>query len=262
MIRVMIIDDEPHARLKLAALIKGAPDLELAGVCQNGLEAVAAIRRERPDLVFLDIQMPELGGFELLDVLGKDRPPYIIFTTAYSEYAAQAFEVEAVDYLLKPFDASRFERALGRARRLISETGGAPAQGEGLDRHLSQLASLLDKRLGKARILVKVGTAIRPLDAGAILYVESEGDYLKLVLQGEELRIRERMKDIEDQVADAGFVRIHRSVLVNLDHVREMKPKKHGDYEFQMADGSRFVSGSTYRGNVRRILEQRTRRGD
>jgi two-component system LytT family response regulator len=259
-IRVLVVDDEPHARQKLTQLIGMAGDLELLGTCQNGLEAVEAVRRQRPDLLFLDIQMPGMGGFEALRALGDEAPPYVIFTTAYSEYAAQAFEMEAVDYLLKPFDVSRFERALNRARKLI---GGAAAPGTGngedLGRHLTRLASMLDQRFGKSRILVKVGTGIRPLDVASIFYVESEGDYLRLAVASEKLRIRERMKDIEEQVADAGFVRIHRSVLVNLEHVREMKPKKHGDYEFLMSDGTRFVSGATYRASVRRILEQRGR---
>ena len=256
MIRVLVVDDEPHARQKLVKLIEGVADLKLLGSCQNGQEAVDTIRRDRPDLVFLDIQMPRLGGFEALEVLGNPLP-YIIFTTAYSEYAARAFEVEAVDYLLKPFDVTRFERALARARRMIRER--APNSAPALD-VAQQFAALLDRRLGRARLMVKVGTVIRPLDVPSILYVQSEGDYLRLQLIGEELRIRERMKDIEQQVADAGFVRIHRSVLVNLDHVREMKPKKHGDYEFQMSDGECFVSGATYRGNVKRLLEQRIRR--
>jgi two-component system LytT family response regulator len=258
-IRVLVIDDEPHARLKLIQLIKRVPDLELAGVCQDGREAVQAIRMERPDLIFLDIQMPELDGFEVLESLRGSRLPYLIFTTAHSEHAARAFEVEAVDYLLKPFDASRFERALDRARQLIGGRGLAQGSSPDLDRHLSHLAAVLEKRFGKARILVKAGNAIRPLDPAAILYVQSEGDYLRLKLADEELRIREPMKDIEQQVADAGFVRIHRSVLVNLSHVKEMKPKKHGDYEFRMTDGASFVSGTTYRGSVRRILEQRLR---
>jgi len=258
-IRVLVVDDEPHARQKLSQLIGMAGDLELLGTCQNGLEAVQAVRKHRPDLLFLDIQMPGLGGFEALQALGADAPPYVIFTTAYSEYAAQAFEMEAVDYLLKPFDSGRFERAVNRARKLIGNAGGAAARGQDLDRHLSRLASMLDRRFGKTRMLVKVGTGIRPLDVAGIFYVESEGDYLRLAVAGETLRIRERMKDIEEQVADAGFVRIHRSVLVNLEHVREMKPKKHGDYEFLMSDGARFVSGATYRASVRRILEQRSR---
>ncbi|MGE5625271.1 MAG: LytR/AlgR family response regulator transcription factor [Bacillota bacterium] len=257
MIRVLVADDEPHARLKLANLIEATPDLKLIGTCQNGREVVEAVRREHPDLLFLDIQMPELGGFEALEQLGLDRLPYVIFTTAYSEYAAQAFEVEAVDYLLKPFDITRFERALARARRLLGTT---PPQAAPDAVITEQFAALLEKRLGKSRLMVKVGTGIRPLDAAAILYIQAEGDYLKLRIAGEELRIRERMKDIEQQVVEAGFVRIHRSVLVNLDHVREMKPKKHGDYEFLMSDGARFVSGSTYRGNVKRLLDQRAHR--
>ncbi|HEX4299846.1 MAG TPA: LytTR family DNA-binding domain-containing protein [Gammaproteobacteria bacterium] len=258
MIRVVIADDEPHARNKLSQLIRTADDLELLASCSDGKEALAAIRSQRPDLVFLDIQMPELGGFEVLKSLG-DKRPYVIFTTAYSEYAAQAFEVEAVDYLLKPFDITRFERALSRARRLLVGDEATPAAAEP-NPEFDRLASLLDRRLGKTRLLVKVGNGIRPVDVAGIFYVESEGDYLNVAIAGERLRIRERMKDIEEQVGDTGFVRIHRSVLVNLEHVREMKPKKHGDYEFLMADGARFVSGATYRGNVRRILDQRTHR--
>ena len=257
MIKVLVVDDEPHARQKLVKLIEAVPDLKLIGICQNGQEAVDTIRRERPDLVFLDIQMPELGGFETLEQLGLDQLPYIIFTTAYSEYAARAFEVEAVDYLLKPFDVGRFERALARARRLLGEAG---AKGAAASSMAEQFATLLDQRLAKSRLLVKVGTGIRPLDTAAILYVQAEGDYLQLRVGAEKLRIRERMKDIEQQVMEAGFVRIHRSVLVNLDHVREMKPKKHGDYEFLMSDGARFISGATYRSNVKCLLEQRSGR--
>lgn len=252
-----MVDDEPHARQKLVKLIEAVPDLKLIGTCQNGLEAVEVVRREHPDVIFLDIQMPELDGFEALERIDLEQLPYIIFTTAYGEYAARAFEVEAVDYLLKPFDVSRFERALERARRLVGDTVSRGVTASGMAK---QFAALLDRRLAKSRLLVKVGTGIRPLDASIILYVQAEGDYLRLKLPDEELRIRERMKDIEQQVAGAGFVRIHRSVLVNLDHVREMKPKKHGDYEFLMSDGERFVSGATYRGNVKLLLEQRSGR--
>ena len=256
MIRVLVVDDEPHARQKLVRLIELEPDLTLAGTCQNGLELVHAVRELRPDLVFLDVQMPELGGFEALERLEEVQRPYVIFTTAYSEYGAQAFEVAAVDYLLKPFDTGRFERALNRARRLFERQEGQVPSGE----VVRQVEALLDRRLGAQRLMVKVGTAIRPLDPAEILYLRSEGDYLKLKLGSEELRIRERMKDIEEQLAGAGsFVRIHRSALVNLAHVREMKPKQHGDYEFRMSDGRRFVSGATYRANVRRLLELRTR---
>jgi len=257
MIKVLVVDDEPHARQKLVRLIESAPDLYLLGACQSGAELVEAVESHRPDLLFLDIQMPELNGFEALERLGQDRAPYVIFTTAYSEYAAQAFEVEAVDYLLKPFDAGRFERALNRARKLIGQQTTRPGA---MDAAVAQqFAEQLDRRLGKMRLMVKVGTTIRPLDPAAILYLRSAGDYLKIKLQSEELRIREHMKDIEEQVTGMGFMRIHRSVLLNLEHVRELQPKKHGDYEFRMDDGARFVSGATYRGNVRRLLEQRNR---
>lgn len=255
MIKVLVVDDEPHARQKLVRFIDMEPDLKLAGVCQNGLELVDKVRELHPDLLFLDVQMPELGGFEALERMERKERPYVIFTTAYSEYGAQAFEVEAVDYLLKPFDASRFERAVNRARRLFERQAQA-----GPGEVARQVEAALDRRLERRRLMVKVGTAIRPLDAAEILYLRSAGDYLKLKLAAEELRIRERMKDIEEQLAGAGgFVRIHRSALVNLDHVREMKPKQHGDYEFRMSDGVRFVSGATYRANVRKLLEQRGR---
>lgn len=255
MIKVLVVDDEPHARQKLVRLIGMEPDLKLAGVCQNGAELVDAVRELRPDLLLLDVQMPELGGFEALERMERQDRPYVIFTTAYSEYGAQAFEVEAVDYLLKPFDAGRFERAIERVRRLVERRHAAdPAV------MTRQMETLLDRRLGPRRLMVKVGTAIRPLDPAGILYLRSEGDYLKLRLPGEELRVRERMKDVEAELAGAGgFLRIHRSVLVNTAHVLELKPKQHGDYEFRLSDGMRFVSGATYRGNVRHFLDQRSR---
>lgn len=256
MIKTLIVDDEPHARKKLAQFVQDDPELVLVASCQNGIEAVEAIRLQEPDLVFLDIQMPELNGFEMLAKLEPAKRPYIIFTTAYSEYAAQAFEVEAIDYLLKPFDGTRFARAVNRAKRQIVSASVDIRRQLAVNLDLDRLSDLLDQHARKPRLAVKARGKIRLLEAEEILYAQSEGDFLNVTIEGEVLRTRERMKDMQERMIKEGFVRIHRSVLINPNHVKELKPKKHGDYEFHMANGARFTSSASYRENVRLILRK------
>jgi two-component system LytT family response regulator len=248
MIRVMLAEDEPHARSKLRDLIQGEPDLELVGECADGLEALRLVAAARPDLLFLDIQMPGLSGVELVRSLEPGYAPCIIVTTAYSEHAVWAFDANVVDYLLKPYDKARFRRALHRTRLAMHDAGrinGAPARPGG--RVAWQAADTLK---------MKVGTRIKFITAGKILYMQAQGDYLQVNTVDEEFLVRERIKNMEDVLDGACFKRVHRSVLLNLNYIKEMKAWMHGDYEFTMQDGAMFRSSATYRDTVRAMVKR------
>ncbi|MGH7749266.1 MAG: LytR/AlgR family response regulator transcription factor [Candidatus Dormibacteria bacterium] len=253
MIRVAVIDDEPHARFKLVKLIDAEPDLDLVGEYGTGAEALKGITQQRPDLIFLDIQMPDLDGFRMLETLDTRTPPYVIFTTAYTEYATKAFEFEAIDYLLKPFDVTRFQKAVDKSRRIINQAPRHSDPRAGIE-HLETIASHLGNKSSNNRLLVKLGTKIRFLDAYKIRHIQAAGDFLKVAINDEVLLIRERMQAMEGRLTPGTFIRIHRSALINLDFVKEMKAKQHGDYEFIMLDGERFLSSARYRASIRLIL--------
>jgi two-component system LytT family response regulator len=256
--RVMIVDDEPHARQRLRTLLEGEPALEVVGEAGDGLEALEKIRALTPDVVFLDIQMPELSGLQLLERLSGERVPRVVFTTAYDEYAIEAFDLAALDYLLKPFDRERFQKALGRARAAFE--GGGP----GFDPR--ELKELIDQVRGggggrgdwrEKRLVVKVGSKVRFLNVDEIECVLAEGDYVAVQVGKETLLVRERMRDVEGRLERHGFFRIHRSSLINLAWLREMRPFRHGDYEFVMASGKVLQSSPTYRDQVQQLAANR-----
>lgn len=255
--RVMIVDDEPHARQRLRSLLEGEPALEIVGEAGDGLEALERIRVLAPDLVFLDIQMPELSGLQMLERLAGERVPRVVFTTAYDEFAIEAFDLAALDYLLKPFDRERFQKALARARAAFE--GGSPA----LDpRDLKELIDQVRVGGGRTdwrdkRLVVKIGSKVRFLSVDDIECVLAEGDYVAVQVGKETLLVRERMRDVEGRLEKHGFFRIHRSSLINLAHLREMRPFRHGDYEFVMASGKVLQSSPTYRDQVQALAANR-----
>ncbi|HET7921239.1 MAG TPA: LytTR family DNA-binding domain-containing protein [Gammaproteobacteria bacterium] len=256
MIKVLIVDDEPLARKRVHDLLRDEPDVQILGESGDGLDAREKVRTLEPDLLFLDIKMPGLTGLELSRLLHEAKIPCIIFTTAYSEHAVDAFGVDAVDYLLKPFDKQRLHEALARARKRLA--GAVPDAAE-LARILRQFSGLADNRSSAApeRLAVKDGTHIKFLVLNDITHMQSEGDYLHIhSLNGEHAMIRERMRDMEQRLSQAAFMRISRSLLVNTRHILEMKPTAHGDYEFMLPAGERLVSGKTYREAVRALLAQ------
>ncbi len=255
-LKVLVVDDEPHARQRVRALLEDEPGVEVVGEAGDGLEALDKIRTLKPDCVFLDIQMPELSGLQLVERLSGEHTPHVVFTTAYDEYAIEAFDLAALDYLLKPFDRERFRKALERARTAVREGGRA------LD--ATQLKELIEQvRSGKTdwrekRLVVKVGTKVRFLNVDEIEFVLAEGDYVAVQAGKESLLVRERMRDVEGRLEKHGFFRIHRSALINLSWLREMRPFRHGDYEFVMASGKVLQSSPTYREQVQALAQARS----
>ncbi len=249
-IRVLIVDDEPIARERLRALLEREPDLEVLGECRDGNEAVAAIRRERPDLVFLDVQIPELDGFGVIRALSDDKLPVVVFVTAYDQYALQAFEVHAVDYLLKPFDEERFQRALLRARQAIqAEQGGGVNE-----RLLALLKDLQPEPQYLERVVVKNSGRLFFLRTDELDWIESSGNYVCLHAGKESHLLRETMSALESRLDPARFIRIHRTAIVRIDAIKELHPLFHGEYEVALRDGTRLTLSRSYRDRLQSLL--------
>ena len=236
-IRVAIVDDEPLARRRIRKLLARDADVETVCDCADGYEAAAAIVEHAPDLVFLDVRMPEVDGFQLLERLQPARLPLVIFVTAYDEYALRAFEVSAVDYLLKPFDRKRFAQALQRAKaRLATERGSDMNQ-----RTLALLEEIKARSSHLERLVVKSGGRAFFLKAEEINWIEAEGKYVRLHVGRESYLLREAIGTLEAQLDPKRFLRIHRSTVVNIDCVRELQPWFHGEYRVLLCDGTELT---------------------
>jgi two-component system LytT family response regulator len=249
-INALIVDDEPLARERVRELLAGADDIAIIGEAANGEEALTMIAGESPDLVFLDIQMPGLDGFGLLRALAPDDIPTIIFVTAFDQYAMQAFDAHAIDYLLKPFDRERFDLALGRARAVMR----GRAAGALDDRLASLLEDLKPEPRFLERVLVKTGGKVLLLKAEDIDWIEAAGNYLRLHVGRDRHLLRETMAGIERQLDPKIFVRIHRSTIVNLDRITAFEPALHGDYSVTLQDGRTLTLTRTYRAAVEEAL--------
>lgn len=256
MIRVLIVDDEAPARKRVKGLIKDESDLELVGESGDGVDALAKIKELHPDLVFLDIKLPGMSGLELSRILHGDRSPYIVFTTAYSQYAPDAFNVDACDYLMKPFDSERFRQALDKVRSRLQSTQ-VNRSDKAVAELMAQLGGMADTFGGAKtrRLGVKDGTKIKLLDLADVSFIRADGDYLQIFkTDGTHSLVRETISNLMRRITGTEFIRISRSVVVNLDYVSELRPHKRGDYEFLMKSGERFVSGPTHRETVRGLL--------
>lgn len=238
--RALIVDDEAPARAKIRRLLSGTDDVEIVGEAATGRQAIAAIRRSRPDVVFLDIQMPGVDGFGVVDSIAGDDAPYIVFVTANDQHAIRAFEVGAVDYLLKPFTPSRFEQVLERARARLTSTT-APAA-----------SSAIPARQFLRRLLVIDNGRAVFLPVDRIDRVEAERNYLYLVSGKERYRLRATMSSIAERLDPAQFLRINRSTLVRLDAVRDMHEWSHGDFRVVMQDGTDLIWSRRYRAAAER----------
>jgi two-component system LytT family response regulator len=239
--RALIVDDEPLARQRIRQLLADEPDLEVSGEAGNGLEAVRLIEELHPDLVFLDVQMPELDGFGVVDAIGVERMPSTLFVTAYDQHAVRAFEVHALDYLLKPFDRDRFQKALARVREWRGRPGGNALPLESL------LADLRKEQPLPDRFLVRNGERYVLVKAAAIQWIEAEDNYVRLHVEGESHLMRQTMAGILERLDPKQFRRIHRSAIVNLDFVRELQSWAGGDMLVLMRDGTRLTLSRTYR---------------
>lgn len=237
-LRTLIVDDEPLARDRVRGLLKGAAGVEIVGECVNGEEALAAIIEQRPDLVFLDVQMPGLTGLEVLRSLPDDVQPAVIFTTAHDDFALEAFEVNAADYLLKPFKPSRFETALERARRLVAGRATGEANGklrEWLDRKAPQPP-------GARRLMVRNPDRVVFVRVDEIDWIEAAGNYAILHVGKVTHILRETMTHLEETLPPEIFFRASRSALVNLSRVRELHPLPGGQHVMLLHDGQKVTT--------------------
>jgi len=218
-------------------------DIEIVGQCANGLEAIAAIEEEHPDVIFLDIQMPGLNGFEMLEALGSDNLPFVVFVTAYDEYAVKAFEVHALDYLLKPFDRSRLQDCLARVRKQQHSTSP----------NLHELLEQFRPKEYLSRFVVKTRGRVLLLKIDDVDSLEASGNYVELRSGKQSYLVRETLNDVERKLDPQRFARVHRSTIVNLDRIQELQPWSHGDFIVVLKDGAKLRLSRRYRQNIKTI---------
>lgn len=249
-IRALIVDDEPLARRRLRRRLNQHADVDIIGDCANGREAIAAIREQAPDLVFLDVQMPEMDGFAVMAALEADGMPLVIFVTAYDQYALRAFEVYALDYLLKPFDRQRFDKALQRAKNRLQTDKGSEIN----KRTLALLEELKARSSHIERLIVKSGGRAFFLKTEEIDWIEAEGKYVRLHVGKESYLLRETISSLEAQLDPKKFPRIHRSTIVNIDRIRELQPWFHNEYRVMLRDGTRLMLSRSCRKKLGELL--------
>jgi two-component system LytT family response regulator len=257
-IKTLIVDDEPLARRNLRLLLEQDPQIEIIGECRNGKEAVKAIETSRPDLIFLDIQMPEMDGFDVVEQVGTELLQAIVFVTAFDQYALKAFEVHALDYLLKPYDDVRFQQALQRAKSQIETRE--------ITKVSKRLIALLEERESRkeaasharpylTRLMIKLANRVVLLKVDDIDWIEADGNYAKLHVGNKAHLLREKMLDLEAQLDPQKFVRIHRSIIVNLERIKELHPHFNGDYIVVLEDGRQLKLSRSRRENLEARLK-------
>lgn len=249
----MIVDDEPLARKRVRDLLAVDSDVEVVGEYPSAKAALAELDQANPDLIFLDIQMPEVDGFGLIDQLsGPRKPPAVVFITAHDQYALKAFDAQAVDYLLKPFNEARFRQALTRAKEKIHKGNGSS-----LDANLvALLQGVQGEKKYPDRLVIKAGGRVLFLKTSEVDYVEAAGNYLNLHVGKDSHLIRETMQNLEAKLDPEQFLRIHRSTIVNIERIKEFQPWFGGEYVVILRDGKRLTLSRTYRPRVERLLEK------
>ncbi|HVQ36536.1 MAG TPA: LytTR family transcriptional regulator DNA-binding domain-containing protein [Pyrinomonadaceae bacterium] len=257
-IRTVIVDDEPLARRNIRILLRDEPTFEIVGEAANGREAIALISHSSPDLVFLDIQMPEIDGFGVLENIEAERLPVIVFVTAFDQYALKAFEFHALDYLLKPFDDARFEKALRQAKRQIEQrevqdlSKRLVALLEGRD---NQSIQKPEKQSHVSRLLIKSSGRVSFLKTDEIDYIQAEDYYVKVQVGRKGHLLRETMNEMEVKLDPAKFLRIHRSTIVNIERIRELQQHFNGDYIVVLHDGSELKLSRSRREQLQKLLK-------
>lgn len=249
-LRVLIVDDEPLARARVRGFLSFHPSIEVSGECANGIEALATIRADRPDIAILDAQMPGCDGLQLLAQLPPEDRPAIILATAHERFAVEAFAVQVVDFLLKPFDRKRFETAIQRAADHLSVRRASD-----LGRRVEGLLAAAPREPG--RLAVKSDGRIVFLRANEITWVEATHNYTTLHLGGSRrLLLRETLSSLEKRLGPSGFARVNRSALVNVDLVQELRPAKYGDYVVLLKDGTRLSLSRKLRGSMGKLVPE------
>lgn len=255
-VRALIVDDEAPARKRIRELLENRPWINLAGECASGRSAIRAIQEKKPDLIFLDIQLGDADGFEVLQGIDLESPPLIIFVTAYDEYALNAFDHHALDYLLKPFDDERFEEALGLARERIASRSFGDLNRR-LEGFLGDIGSRRNADAHPSRLVIRSSQKVTFVKVSDIEWIEADGSYVSIRAKGKDHLMRESLKNLEEKLDPAHFLRIHRSTIVNADLIRELHPHFHGEYYVELENGKRFKLSRSYRDNAERILEGR-----
>jgi two-component system LytT family response regulator len=245
MIKTVIVDDEPVARRRIRRLLRSEADIDVVAECGDGRDAIEKIRSLRPDLVFLDVQMPEKDGFDVVGAIGEPLPA-VVFVTAYDQYALAAFEVHALDYLLKPFNKQRFERAVSRAREQLAQRAD--------DRLFTLLKEVRPPVRHLTRFVVRNEGRLRLVDAGQVDWIEAADNYARLHVGATSHLVRETMGRLARELDPERFVRIHRSTIVQLDRIRELLPAFHGDLVVVLRDGTRLNMSRGFRQSVGALL--------
>jgi two-component system LytT family response regulator len=245
-----VVDDEPIARERILSLLQSENDVEVIGQCADGVQAVSAIQQQAPDLVFLDVQMPGCDGFGVIQNIGADRMPTVVFVTAYDEYALRAFEVHALDYLLKPFGKDRFQETLKHARESLERRRA----GDLGRRLLALVHDLKPEQQRLDRLVVKSGGRVFFLRTEEIDWIEAAGNYVRLHLGEENHLFRETMNGMESRLDTRRFVRIHRSRIVNTERIKELQPWFNGEYVVILRNGTRLTLSRGYREKLQEQL--------
>jgi two-component system LytT family response regulator len=249
-IRVLIVDDEPLARKRLRELLKDDSEIVIVGECANGAETLSATRELAPELIFLDVQMPGLDGLAVSESLNGSGSPLVVFVTAYEQYAVRAFDAQAVDYLLKPFDRARFTRALGRAKERLREKDRDDVN----RRILGMLSEIKDKPEYLDRLVIKNNDRVFVLKTDEIDWIEAEGNYVRIHFGKQSSLMRETLTRLAEQLDPRKFPRIHRSRLVNIDHIQELQPWSHRDWRIILRSGAELRLSRNYRDRLHQLL--------
>jgi two-component system LytT family response regulator len=257
-IRALIVDDEPLARRGIRQSLQSFPDVEIIGECKNGREAVAAIEKQKPDLIFLDVQMPLLDGFGVIrEMRAENLPPVVVFVTAFDEHAIRAFEINALDYLLKPVDPERFKKTMERVREQIRNK-----QSVRFDEKLLALLRDVESLKGKEapreylrRVVIKESGRVFFLDANEIDWISAEGNYVKLHAKNKTHLLRETMDGIERKLNPQEFLRLRRSTIVRIECIKELQPLFKGEFVVVLKDGTNLSSSRRYRQNLDSLLK-------
>jgi two-component system LytT family response regulator len=249
-IKAIIVDDEPLAREKIRDMLKDDPSIEVVAECASGAKAVSAIEKLHPDLLFLDIQMPQMDGFAVLKTIPQENLPHVIFVTAHDQYALKAFEVYALDYLLKPFDKERFRTALKRAKSQVRRDQSSQVS-SGI---LALLEELQESNRHLDRLVIKNSGRIHFIKTIDIDWIEADGNYVRIHAGKESHLLREPISSLETQLNAKKFLRIHRSTIVNLDRIHELQPWFHGEYRIILKDGTQLMLSRSYRDRLQQVL--------
>lgn len=262
--RVILVDDEPLARLRLRTLLERHPRFAVVEECADGEQALVAIATQRPDVVFLDVRMPGIDGIEVAEALAADEPgggdapapvvPALVFVTAYDVHAVRAFDLDAIDYLVKPVDIDRFDRAMDRLSARLAARDGATAGRAALHAALASLAAIRPGPRHPARFPVRDARGVYFVAAADVDRVEAEGNYVALCVRGRRHLVRASMREMESKLDPDRFVRVHRSAIVAVDRIRRLEPCGHGEYRITLADGSTLTSSRTHGARIQALV--------